>query len=95
MYLGVLPVSMNCVAQKLLDVRIISSKGLASARTPAPLPSSRVPRPPASTWPACTSGDCLPLSASDTEARQQEGEEGDATLNLVLEHLDATIVTYI
>jgi hypothetical protein len=27
--------------------------------------------------------------------RQQKGEEGDATLVLVLKHLDATIVTYV
>jgi hypothetical protein len=29
----------------------------------------------------------------DTEARQQKGEEENATLNLVLKHPDATIAT--
>ena len=40
------------------------------------------------------SGDRLRLSTPDTEARQQKGEEGDATLDLVLKHSNATIVTY-
>jgi hypothetical protein len=35
------------------------------------------------------------LPALDTEARQQKGEEGDATPDLVLKHPDATIATYV
>jgi hypothetical protein len=34
----------------------------------------------------------LRLLALDTEVRQEKGEEGDATLALVLKHLDATYV---
>jgi hypothetical protein len=31
----------------------------------------------------------------DTEARQQKDEKGDATSDLLLKHLDSTLVTYI
>jgi hypothetical protein len=72
---------------------------------PEASPPSRVPhRLPAHILPvaltgehvglARANGDRLHLPASDTEARQQEGEEGDATLDLVLKHLDA-IATYV
>jgi len=44
--------------------------------------------------PACASEDYLHLPTPNTEARQQRGEEGDATLALVLKHRDATIATY-
>ena len=37
----------------------------------------------------------LRIPAPDTEARQQKGEERDATLNLVLKHPDATIAIYV
>jgi len=40
--------------------------------------------------PAHTSGDCFRLPWPDTEARHQKGEEGDATLDLVLKHPGAT-----
>ena len=44
--------------------------------------------------PPC-SGDRLRIPVPDTEVRQQKGDEGDATLNLVLKHPDATITTYV
>jgi hypothetical protein len=31
----------------------------------------------------------------DTDVRQQKIEEGDATSDLLLKHLDATLVTYV
>jgi hypothetical protein len=31
----------------------------------------------------------------DTEARQQKSDEGDATSDLLLKHLDATLATYV
>jgi hypothetical protein len=45
--------------------------------------------------PAHAIGDRLGLPALDTKARQQKGEEGDATLDLVLKYPDATIATYV
>jgi hypothetical protein len=42
----------------------------------------------------CASGDRLHLPASDAVARQ-EGEEGKATLDLILKHIDTTIVIYV
>ena len=44
---------------------------------------------------AHATGDRLRLPTSDNEARKQKGEEGDATLDLVLKHLDAAIATYV
>jgi hypothetical protein len=45
--------------------------------------------------PTQASGDHLCLPTPDTEVRQQKGVEGDTTLDLVLEHPDATIATYV
>jgi hypothetical protein len=45
--------------------------------------------------PSRASGDYLCLSILDSKARQQKGEEGDATLDLVLKHPDITIATYV
>ena len=72
-------------------------------RAAAPRPTSRV-CPPTSRLlrlPASTgglpraSGDRLHFPTPDSEVRQQKGEEGDTTLDLVLKHLDVTIVIYI
>jgi hypothetical protein len=35
------------------------------------------------------------LPVPDTEVRQQKGEEGDVTPNLVLKHPDATTAIYV
>jgi hypothetical protein len=48
--------------------------------------------------PACTSGDHFLLCSfpvPDIEVRQQKGEVGDATPDLVLKHSDTTIATYV
>jgi hypothetical protein len=71
--------------------------GVASARTLAPVWIPHPVSPAHISSVACPQahGAHLRLPASDTEARQQKGEEEVATLNLVLKYPDATNATYV
>ena len=77
------------------DVRALARR--LDARTVSRLPVHVSPAAQARkhVGPIHTNGDRLRLPVPDTEARQQKGEEKDATLDLILKHSDTTIATYV